>query len=161
MVCEGGALGWGGVFLHDSKGASLSLAATAVTAYTAGQTTGRLMGDRLSLRYGPGRAFRAGGFVAAGGLTLAVLAPAPTVAVAGFAVMGLGTSVLLPLTFSAIGRVAEQAAAVVSRFTTFTYAGILLGPGLIGWASDLAGLTWTIAALIPVLLTVTLARAVR
>jgi MFS family permease len=159
MVCEGAALGWGGVFLHDSRHASLGLAAVAVTAYTAGQTGGRLFGDRLVTRYPAGHLFRAGGLVAAGGLAAAVIAPRPLAAVAGFAVMGVGTSVLIPLTFSAVGqagRGAADTAALVSRFTTFTYAGILLGPAAIGWAAQLAGLTWTLAALVPVLSAVAL-----
>jgi hypothetical protein len=92
--------------------------------------------------------------VAACGITVAVLVSQPTTAVAGFAVMGLGTSVLIPLTFSAAGQAGADAAALVSRFTTFTYAGILLGPAAIGWTAELAGLTWTLSALIPVLLAV-------
>ena len=40
MVCEGAALTWSGVFLHDSRGASFTLASAAVTAYTACQTGG-------------------------------------------------------------------------------------------------------------------------
>jgi MFS family permease len=48
------------------------------------------------------------------------------------------------------------AAAVLMGFTTFTYAGTLLGPAAIGWAAELAGLTWTLAALIPVLCAVAL-----
>ena len=154
MVCEGAALGWSGIFLHDSKGASFGLAATAVTAYTAGQTGGRLVGDRLTMRYRAAAVFRTGGLLATCGLTWAVLAGRPTTAVIGFAVMGLGTSVLLPLTFSAAGRIEASgagAAASVSRFTTFTYTGILLGPSVIGWAAQVAGLTWTMAALVPVL----------
>ncbi|MFF4827386.1 MFS transporter [Streptomyces sp. NPDC001312] len=52
MVCEGAALGWSAIFLHDSRGASLGLAVTAVTAYTGAQAVGRVIGDRLTLRYG-------------------------------------------------------------------------------------------------------------
>ncbi|MDN3355117.1 MFS transporter [Actinomadura sp. DC4] len=155
MVCEGAALSWSAIFLHESRGASLGLAATAVTAYTAGQTGGRLAGDRLTLRFGASPVFRTGGLVAACGLAMAVLIPQPSTAVTGFAVMGLGTSVLLPLTFSAAGRAGGDAAVLVSRFTTFTYAGILLGPAVIGWTAELAGLAWTLSALIPVLLAVT------
>jgi hypothetical protein len=159
MVCEGAALGWGAIFLHDSRGASFGLAATAVTAYTAGQTSGRLVGDRLTARYGAPLVFRTGGLIAACGLAVAVLAPQPAVAIVGFAVMGLGTSVLLPLTFSAVGQsghTGPATAALVSRFTTFTYAGILLGPAVIGWAAELVGLTWTLSALIPMLFAVAL-----
>jgi hypothetical protein len=154
MVCEAAALGWGSVFLHDVRHASLALAATAVTAYTGGQTVGRAFGDRLTSSYGAWRLFRTGGMVAVVGLTVAVLAPAPGVAVAGFAVMGVGGSVLIPLTFSAVGHAGGSgpgAATFVSRFTTFTYAGILLGPALIGLVAQGVGLVWTLAALIPML----------
>jgi MFS family permease len=154
MVCEGAALSWSAIFLHDSRGASIGLAATAVTAYTAGQTGGRLAGDRLTRRYGASPVFRTGGLVAACGLMVAVLVSQPATAVAGFAVMGLGASVLIPLTFSAAGQAGSDAAVLVSRFTTFTYAGILLGPAAIGWTAELAGLTWTLSALVPVLIAV-------
>ncbi len=157
MVCEGAALGWGGILLHDAKGASLGLAAIGVTAYTAGQTCGRLIGNRVTARYGAPAAFRAGALVAAVGLTMVVVAPRPGSAVVGFAVMGLGSSVLLPLAFGRVGQLAATGpgtAALVSRFTTFTYAGILLGPAVIGSLAQLMGLTQTLSALVPILLAV-------
>jgi MFS family permease len=158
MICEGAALGWGAIFLHDNRGASLSLAAGAVAAYTIGQTGGRLIGDRLTTRYGRNPVFRTGGLVAGAGLAMAVTAPQPVTAVAGFLVAGLGASVLLPLTFSSVGQASAasgQTATFVARFTTLTYAGILLGPALIGAAAELVGLTWTLAALVPTLCLVT------
>ncbi|MBN6546276.1 MFS transporter, partial [Actinacidiphila bryophytorum] len=127
MVCEGAALGWGPIFLHDSRGVSLGLAASAVTAYAGGQTAVRLVGDRLATRYGARTVFRTSGLVASLGLGVAVLTTAPAAAVAGFAVMGAGMSVLLPLAFSAVGQVEGMSAATaLSRFTTFTYTGVLL-----------------------------------
>ncbi|MGW6754120.1 MFS transporter [Streptomyces sp. NPDC055006] len=159
MVCEGAALGWSAIFLHDSRGASLGLAATAVTAYTGAQAVGRVIGDRLTLRYGAPVLFRAGGLVAACGLAMALLSPNPIAAIGGFAVAGAGASVLIPLAYSAVGQAkadSPEAATLISRFTTFTYAGTLLGPAAIGWAAELAGLTWTLAALIPVLCAVAL-----
>ncbi|NUQ96532.1 MAG: MFS transporter [Streptomyces sp.] len=159
MVCEGAALGWSGIFLRDDRGATLAVASAAVTAFTGCQTAGRLFGDRLRLRHGDTALFRTGGLIGAAGLALAVLSPAPVPAVAGFAVLGLGTSVLIPITFSTVGHAAQGdhgSAAALSRFTTFTYAGILLGPALIGWAAQLCGLGWTLAALIPMLACVTL-----
>ena len=159
MVCEGAALGWRCRLPARHPGASLSLAAAAVTAYTGGQTAGRTLGDRVTRRYGPSRVFRAGGVVGTIGLVLAVAAPQPAVAVAGFAVMGVGTSVLIPLAFSAAGHAGgggSGTAAAISRFTTFAYAGILLGPALIGGVAELVGLFSVLAALVPLLLTVAL-----
>ncbi|MET8291864.1 MFS transporter [Streptomyces sp. NPDC005132] len=159
MVCEGAALGWSAIFLHDSRGASLGLAATAVTAYTGAQAVGRVIGDRLALRYGAPALFRTGGLVAACGLAMALLSPNPVTAIGGFAVAGVGASVLIPLAYSAVGQAnadGPEAATLISRFTTFTYAGTLCGPAAIGWAAEFAGLTWTLAALIPVLCAVAL-----
>jgi MFS family permease len=157
MICEGGALGWGGIFLHEERHATLGLAAAAITAYTGGQSAGRLVGDRLTGRWGGNTLFRLGAVTAAGGLAAAVLTPHPAAAVAGFALAGLGSSVLIPLTFSAAGRLPGAPAAVlVSRLTTFTYTGILLGPALIGWAADQIGLAATMALLIPLPLVVAL-----
>ncbi|MEU6496692.1 MFS transporter [Streptomyces sp. NPDC046984] len=154
MVCEGASLGWSAIFLHDSRGASLGLAATAVTAYTGAQAVGRVLGDRLALRYAAPALFRTGGLVAACGLVMALLSPNPVTAIGGFAVAGAGASVLIPLAYSAVGQAkagSSEAATLISRFTTFTYAGTLFGPAVIGWAAQFAGLTWTLAALIPVL----------
>lgn len=153
MVCEGVALSWGGVFLHDHRGASLALASAAVLAFTLGQAGGRLVGDRLTLRYGPVRLFRAGALVATAGFAVALLAPHPLVAVVGFTLAGLGGSPLLPLTFSAAGHAGgsgQGAATFVARLTTFTYTGILLGPAVIGWAAAGIGLQWTLLFVLPV-----------
>lgn len=159
MVCEGAALGWGAVLLHDDKHASLGVAALAVTAYTVGQTAGRLAGDALTHRLGARPVYRAGGVLAATGLAAAVLASTAAGGVAGFGLMGLGTATLLPLTYSAVGAVdvAADAAPLVARFTTFAYGGILLGPGLIGVVADLVGLDWTLGLLAPALLVLALA----
>lgn len=150
MVFEGAVLGWGGIFLHQERHASLTLAAAAITAFTGGQTAGRLVGDRLTGRWGGNPLFRLGAAVATVGLAVAVLSPEPTAALAGFALAGLGSSVLIPLTFSVVGRLpGAPAATLVSRLTTFTYTGILLGPALIGWTADHLGLAVTMAALVP------------
>jgi hypothetical protein len=43
------------------------------------------------------------------------------------------------------------AALALARFTTLTYAGILLAPAAIGGVADLVGLTWTLVGLVPLL----------
>ncbi|KAA9153833.1 MFS transporter [Microbacterium lushaniae] len=158
MVCEGGALAWGAVMLHDGRGASLALSVAAVTGFAVGQTAGRLAGDRLAHRYGPRAVFLAAGALGACGLAAAVLLPEPALAVAGFTVAGLGMSVLLPLLFSTVGRAASDdvtAGVLVTRFTGFAYAGILLGPAVIGTAAGWVGIVVTMATLVPLLVAVT------
>jgi hypothetical protein len=164
MIAEGSALVWSGVFLHDSRGASLAVASTAVTAYTACQTAGRLAGDRLTMRYGSARLFLVSGLVATVGLTVAVLSPHPLGVVAGYAIAGIGGSALLPLTFSAAGHAGGTgpgAAAFVARFSTFTYSGVLIGPAIMGWVAELIGLQWTLGLLVPLVALVTIVLANR
>ncbi|HTC70613.1 MAG TPA: MFS transporter, partial [Acidothermaceae bacterium] len=88
MLAEGAALGWSAIFLHESRGASLALASTALTAYTGCQTLGRLRGDRLKVRYGARTMFRVGALVAILGFAVAVSSPWPVISVAGFAIFG-------------------------------------------------------------------------
>jgi len=153
MIGEAAVISWSGVLLHESRGAGLATAGLAFTAFTACQTAGRLIGDRLTERYGADVLFRGCALVAVIGLTVVVAVPVWPAAIAGFALLGLGGSVLLPLIFSAVGRVGGvEAATAVSRLTTFTYAGILIGPAVVGWVAAAVGLVWTFTGLLPLLL---------
>ncbi|MEI8412824.1 MULTISPECIES: MFS transporter [unclassified Kribbella] len=153
MIGEAAVISWSGVLLHESRGAGLATAGLAFTAFTAFQTFGRLIGDRLTERYGADVLFRGCALVAVIGLTVVIAVPVWPAAIAGFALVGLGGSVLLPLIFSAVGRVGGvEAATAVSRLTTFTYAGILIGPAVVGWFAAAVGLVWTFTGLLPLLL---------
>lgn len=159
MILEAMVISWSGVFLHDARGATLAAAALGFTAFSACQAAGRVVGDRLTERYGAPALFRVGGLVATIGLAIVVLIPSWVAGIAGFAILGLGGSVLLPLIFSAVGHAGGEgagAATSLSRFTTFTYAGGLIGPALIGWFAEATSLTWTLAGLLPLLLGVVL-----
>jgi MFS family permease len=154
LTVEAAVANWSGVYLHDDLGASLGVASLGYVAFIACETAGRLVGDRLFTRF-PARALvGAGTLVAAGGLTVVVLSPWPSLTIAGFTVMGLGLATPLPVLFSVVGHLGADgsgAAGLLARFTTMTYSGILLGPALIGWLAQGIGLTWTLAALIPLL----------
>ncbi|WP_433169384.1 MFS transporter [Kribbella sp. CA-247076] len=153
MIGEAAVISWSGVLLHESRGAGLATAGLAFTAFTAAQTAGRLIGDRLTERYGADVLFQGSALVAMVGLAVVVAVPLWPAAIAGFALTGLGGSVLLPLIFSAVGRVGGvEAATAVSRLTTFTYAGILIGPAVVGWFAGAVGLIWTFTGLLPLLL---------
>ncbi|TCO51248.1 fucose permease [Kribbella antiqua] len=155
MIGEAAVISWSGVLLHESRGAGLATAGLAFTAYTAFQTVGRLVGDRLTSRYGAHVVFRAGAVISISGLVVVIAVPLWLVSIGGFALVGLGGSVLMPLVFSAVGRVGgDAAAAAVSRLTTFTYAGILIGPAVVGSFAGAVGLVWTFAGLVPLLLVV-------
>jgi MFS family permease len=161
MLTEGAVGSWSGVFLHDELNATLATASLGYIGFAVCQTGVRLIGDRLHDRYGAPVLFRWSGALGVAGLALAVLGPGPVLAIAGFTLMGAGLAVLLPIIFSAVGHGgtdegAAGAAAALSRFSTLTYAGLLLGPVLIGWCAEAFGLTATLAGLLVLMLAVTL-----
>ena len=56
MFAEGAAADWSAVYLEDSLGATAAVAATGFAAYSLAMAGGRLVGDRLTLRWGPSAA---------------------------------------------------------------------------------------------------------
>lgn len=154
LTVEAAVANWSGVYLHENLGAPLGAAALGYVAFTACQTAGRLVGDRLQARGSSARLVATGALVAAAGLATVVLSPWPALAVAGFAVVGIGLATPLPVLFGVVGHLGATgsgAATAVARFSTMTYSGILIAPAIIGWVTELVGLTWTLAALIPLL----------
>lgn len=157
MICEAAVVSWSAVYLNTERGASLAAASFGYTAFSAFQTTGRLVGDALNRRFGGGPLFVCGSTIAAIGLVIVVAFPSQIATVAGFAVVGAGCSVLLPLVFSTAGHAGGEgpgAALFVSRVTTFTYGGVVFGPALVGWFAQGFGLGWTFAGLIPLMVLV-------
>jgi MFS family permease len=116
-------------------------------------TTGRLLADRVSRHFGPAAVLRCGAATGAAGITVVALAPSIWVALAGWALLGLGLSGCVPQLFSAAGH-ADPAAvgASVSRVAGLGYLGMLAGPAVIGWITRLVALNY--ALLFPALLLV-------
>jgi fucose permease len=157
LTVEAAVANWSGIYLHENLGAPLGAASLGYLAFTACQTAGRLVGDRLQARGSASRLVATGTLVAAVGLAVVVLSPWPALAVAGFAVVGAGLATPLPVLFGVVGHLGAAgsgAAAAVARFSTMTYTGILIAPAVIGWVAELVGLMWTLAGLIPLLVLV-------
>jgi Major Facilitator Superfamily len=163
LTIEAAATAWSGVFLRDYRQASLGLAGLGYVAFSACQTSVRLVGDRLQARTSAARLLQSGSIAAAAGLLVVVLSPWAWVSVVGFALAGMGLATSLPVLFGVVGHLGAHssdlhgASAMVARFTTMTYTGILVAPAGIGWAAQLVGLTWTLTALVPLLLFVAVA----
>ncbi len=140
MLCEGAMADWSAVYLAAVAGASRSQAAAGYAAFSAAMLAGRLAGDGAVRSLGRAQVVGAGGALAAVGLALAVAVPAPLPAVAGFALVGLGLSNVVPAVFSAAGGLGASPAAGVAMAATAGYAGFLAGPVMIGAAAQAAGL---------------------
>jgi len=133
LLTEGSAADWSGIYLHNSLGASEAVAGLAVSAFAGSMATARLAGDRLSIVLGPARLVSGGALLSAAGLGVALAAPEPSVAIAGFACMGAGLAAVVPTIFRAAGSQPDIPASVgIAAVSTMGYAGGLVGPALIG-----------------------------
>lgn len=141
MLCEGAANDWSALHLQDALGAPASTAAFAYGTFAAAMTVGRLLADRIAARFGPTAILRYGAATAGVGITLVILCPWMTAVFTGWALFGLGLSGCIPQLFSAAGHVDPSAAgANVSRVAGLGYVGMLAGPAVIGWLTQLVAL---------------------
>jgi Na+/melibiose symporter-like transporter len=126
-------------YLKDDLHATGFVAPLGYVAYQVCMTLSRTGADLLVRAYGAARVVAAGGLIGGAGLLAAAFAPNPPVAIAGFAVAGVGLSVVVPTSFSAAGRLDPTGLGIaVSRVNVFNYAGFVLGAAVAGAvASDL------------------------
>jgi MFS family permease len=141
LLGEGSMADWSAVYLRNSLETSAGYAAAGYAVFSATMTLGRLMGDRLTARFGPAALVRAGGSVVALGLGLALIVGRPAAALIGFACVGAGLSCIFPIVLSAAGRARGVASgAALAAVTAVGYSGFLAGPPVIGFAAQLTSL---------------------
>ena len=140
-MAHNGIVDWSGLFLREQFDVAAGFAPMALAIFTATMLLGRLHGDRLKARHGARPVLAAGAALSAGGLLLAVWAPTPHLALAGFACSGIGLSLAYPFVFSAVGREGTVALAAVA---TMSNLGGLTGPLILGALSDRLGIEFSI-----------------
>ncbi|MFF4630491.1 MFS transporter [Streptomyces griseorubiginosus] len=132
VFAEGASLDWSAVYLRDRLETSAGLAAACTTGFTLTMAVARIAGDRLVDRFGAVRTVRTSGVLAVLGGLLIVLARQPAVAMGGFALMGLGIAVVVPLCFAAAGRSGSNPSLAIAGVATITYTSGLVAPSAIG-----------------------------
>jgi len=141
-MAEGSIADWSGVFLKEHFGASDGLAPLALSCFSVMMLLSRLVGDKLKLRYGARPLVTSGSMLGAAGLFFAVLSPNAYFALFGFAVAGLGMSLVFPFVFSAAGG---QGPAALAGVASMAYSGSLMGPPVIGAIAQSFGMQVAIA----------------
>ncbi|MFE9460182.1 MFS transporter [Streptomyces californicus] len=140
VFAEGASLDWSAVYLRDVLDSSDGLAAASTTAFTLTMALARIAGDRVVDRFGAVRTVRAGGLMATAGGLLVVLSPSPAAAMGGFALLGLGVAVVVPLAFAAAGRSGPNPSQAIAGVATITYTSSLIAPSAIGSLAEATSL---------------------
>ncbi|MFH8295312.1 MFS transporter [Streptomyces sp. NPDC018059] len=145
VFAEGASLDWSAVYLRDVLDSSAGVAAASTTGFTLTMAVARLAGDAVVNRFGAVRTVRVGGVLAAFGGLLVVLASHPVMAMGGFALLGLGIAVVVPLAFAAAGRSGPNPSQAIAGVATITYTSGLIAPSAIGTLADATSLVTSFA----------------
>lgn len=146
-IGEGAMADWSGVYLSQTIHTTAAFAALGFAAFSLTMTIGRLLGDWLATRFNPTLIVRFGGLLAFVGIMAAIITTEPVVVLLGFAAVGLGLANVVPLSFSAAGKLSNLPAGVgIAGVAAIGYAGFLAGPPLIGLIAEATSLRFSLLA---------------
>lgn len=140
VFAEGASLDWSAVYLRDQLETSAGLAAACTTGFMLTMAVARFVGDAVVDRFGAVRAVRGGGVLAVLGGVLVVIGGYPAVAMTGFALLGLGIAIVVPLCFAAAGHAGPNPSQAIAGVATITYTSGLIAPSLIGGVAQATSL---------------------
>ena len=151
MVSEGAMGDWSALFLRVAHGLPTGTAGYGYTCFAGFMVLGRFSGDAMVARMGELRALRFGGLLSVAGLLmLLLLHPLPWVLL-GFALTGAGLANASPVLYRTAGTLPGFAPGEgIATAVGVGYAGLLIGPPLLGVLAHIAGLPsifWVLLAL--------------
>lgn len=150
LAIEGSIMDWSAVYLSDVLDASPFESGLAFTVFAVTMTTGRLSGDWLRGHFSSHTLLRLCGAFALVGLVIAFTSTYTPLVFLGFAIAGLGISIIYPLVIvAAAGRGDRPAAVNVASLSMISFMAFLACPPLIGLASEWAGLQNALLGLVP------------
>ncbi|MEU9834358.1 MFS transporter [Streptosporangium sp. NPDC048047] len=140
FMVEGTVADWNGLYLRDVLGAPEALAALGYPVLEAGMLFGRLGGDRIRARFGARGMLMVSGLVTAAMFAVVLTASTAMVAIAVMFLVGIGVATISPMALSLAGGAVANPGPAIAQTGAMGYAGLLLGPVVIGFISDVATL---------------------
>jgi len=148
MASEGAMFDWSGIYFKDVVKAPASLVILGYTSFMIMMATGRFVADYFISKIGRKRLLQICGTMISTGLFTAVLFPYLIPCTFAFMLVGLGVSSIVPTVYSAAGRHSKIPAGIaLATVSSVGFLGFLMGPPLIGYISELAGLRYSFAVI--------------
>ena len=152
FLVEGAILDWGALLVIDRQLLNIQSAGIGYILFSAAMVVARLSGDRIVSIFSEFWVLICGGIITILGISVILVSTLPSIALIGFILIGFGSANLVPIFFSAAGRQKVMPASLaIASVTTIGYAGVLIGPAIIGFAADILNLTmafWFLAIFI-------------
>jgi hypothetical protein len=152
LLTEGALANWSSIYLKGVLTGVSGGFAVGYFAFSGGMSVGRLGGDFTVSRLGRRMVGISGALIAALAFAIVLWHPTFVLACICFALIGLGLSNVVPITFSTAGRIARSESLGISRAASSGYAGFVVGPVVIGGLASLATLPEALTILIATML---------
>ena len=152
MVLEGAGIDWSAIYMRDVFAATPFISGLAVATGALTQGLTRYVADGLVERHSPVATARALLAVLALGTLMVSFATSSAMAMLGFGLMGVGTSVMFPLAMSAAAQRRDRPAATnVAALAQISFVSFLLAPPLLGFVAERLGIRWAFGLGLPLL----------
>lgn len=149
MTAEGVMYDWCVLYLHQELSMAQSQAGLGFAVFSAAMAASRFGGDALRARFDEFTLLTGGATLAAASMALVLLIGHPVIALAGFAFVGMGLALVVPILYSASTRVpGVSRAAAIASVSSIGYAGFLIGPPAIGALAHATSLTVAMALVV-------------
>ncbi|MEZ5830869.1 MAG: MFS transporter [Dongiaceae bacterium] len=136
---EGAVRDWSSLFLTNEVRTTIDRAGWGFAAFSATMALCRLSGDWMRGRFGERKVVSISGIVAVVGFAMAVMPTDYLLSIAGFALVGIGLSNIVPILISAAGR-SDAPGPSIAFVVSFGYAGYLASPPILGFIASQASL---------------------
>jgi MFS family permease len=147
-LVEGAMLDWGALLLVSTRMVAAARGGVGYMLFSIAMTAGRLTGDRAIARLGNRKIFLLSGLAAIAGFALLLASHYLIIALCGFILIGLGAANIVPTLFRRAGNQREMPSPLaLAAATGAGYAGMLLGPALVGFIAHSIGLRGAFIAL--------------
>jgi len=149
FMAEGCVADWSAIYMKEIMLAPKAMLSLGYFGFSLAMTVGRLNGDNLIAKIGSKNIVVGGCIIASIGFLMVVTAPVISLAIAGYLLVGIGCSSIVPVLFSASANI--PGVSTVEGFAMVTTGGIigfLAGPSVIGFISEKTDLSKALSLLV-------------
>lgn len=153
FLVEGAGIDWSAIYMRDTFQSEPFVGGLGLTLFTFFMAITRIFADPFVDRFGPRTIALTLLLVSAAGLCAVWLAPHQYIALAGFALMGAGCSVVYPLAVSAAAQRTDRASHLnVAALGQMSFVVFFLAPPLLGFVAEHFGIRTAYLVCLPVIL---------
>ena len=153
FLVEGAGIDWSAIYMRDVFSAQPFVGGMGLTLFAGFMAAMRLTADPIVSRFGPRLVAMVLLSIASIGVLMVGYAPMPELALAGFALMGIGCSAVYPLAVSAAAQRTDRPAAVnVAALGQVSFVVFFLAPPLLGFVAEYLGIRNSYLVCLPLLL---------